>query len=45
MFKMFELMLVAIWLLSLAVCVTEYGGCVILVGTFVFVIGFIITHI
>ena len=42
---MFELILIVIWLLSLAVCITECGGVVFLVGTFVFVVGFIVTHI
>ena len=45
MFKMFELMLIVIWLLLLAGCVADCGGCVILIGTFVFVVGFIVTHI
>lgn len=42
---MFELILIVIWLLLLVVCITECGGVVCLVGTFVFVIGFIVTHI
>lgn len=44
-FDMFELILVVIWILLLAGCMADCGGCVFLVGTFVVVIGFIIAHI
>ena len=41
---MFELILIVILLLLLASCAEDCGGCAFVVGTFVFVIGFIITH-
>lgn len=45
MFDMFDFFLVMLWILMLVGCVAECSGCVFLVGTFIFVIGFIVTHI
>ena len=44
-FNMFELILIVIWILLLADCVVDCGGIVFLVGTFIFVVGFIVIHI